>query len=795
MASIAPGIAVTASDTPTPHVTRMTPRAGTLARSRAASRLPAPPMPRHLLLLTLAASPAFAQDAARDAGTAGEPSFRVRADVAAALDADAGWAAGPGQSATVLADRPFRLRMELEPDAAGAPPRALALEMRRNDGAWTRVEAHDFPYPQRALELEYEDAPVGAAPAGWRVAAGTAARLAVADEDGGRALRLSAGDAEAIALHALPWPTDAASFAAELRLPARGEGPAGLVVGFVDARNHWRLVLDADAGAVQVSRFVDGVETVLDRRSAGLMPGAWDEIEVAVEDGQLLVGVGDDALAFALPVGDAVPMTDVGLVVAAGGTLHLRAAKLEAPPASPRASIIASAAFDDGDASADLLRGARTPFAGGAGASLSERVALPVWRTAGTHVEVEWPLVVRRFTDGALTNEDGDTFAFRAVDADTGAALRGPVATLTLDVPDGHLGGTFVETPGRIGPWQARNGDLYVVMEPAESDNKFMVVTSTDGGASWREVDGAHRPATGDLESVDGRLVGDTLHLIHQVSEATYHHAFRTADHPTRPDTWAITDEPVNTVVARTQMASLVARPDGSLVAFHLGDTLGYAIRAPDGRWGAETVIGGNDGTPRLAGPQAVLGARGETHLAYTREDGTAWHRRLLADGTLTAPQLLACGMDTGEEGFGAVLPLAYLPRTDTVVVVFQHADGTLWERRVRGDALPTPAAQVAPRAVVRSPVDSQQPGADVVADGDTVRVLYIDAQDRDVYATHNAGGWQPAERVVPGVDAAWVRGAMLRRADGARVHGFVYDAGSNGGAGFNRYTEVPLED
>ena len=754
-------------------------------------------MPRHLLLLALAASPALAQDASRDAGAAdGEPGFRVRADVAAALDADAGWAAGPDEAATVLADRPFRLRMELEPAAAGAPPRALALEMRRNDGAWTRVEAHDFPYPQRALELGFDDAAPGSTPAGWRVAAGAAASLAVVADDDGHALRLLAGEEEAIALLALPWATEAVSFSAELRLPERGQGPAGLVVGVIDARNHWRLVLDADAGAVQVSRFVDGVETVLDRRSAGLMPGAWEEVEVAVEDGQLLVGVGDDALAFALPVGDAVPMTDVGLVVAAGGTLLLRAGELEAPPSSPRASIIASAAFEDGAASADLLRGARTPFAGSIGASLSERVALPAWRTAGSHVEVEWPLVIRRFADGALTSEDGDAFAFRAVDADTGAPLRGPVATLTLDVPDGHLGGTFVETPGRIGPWQARNGDLYVVMEPAESDNKFMVVKSSDGGRTWREVDGAHRPATGDLESVDGRLLGDTLHLIHQVSEATFHHAFRTADHPTQPDTWAITDAPVNATVARTQMASLVARPDGSLVAFHLGDTIGYAIRTPEGAWGAETVIGGNDGTPRLAGPQAVLGARGEVHLAYTREDGTAWHRRLLPDGTLTAPQLLASGMDTREEGFGAVLPPAYLAGSDTVVIVFQHADGTLWERRVRGDALPTPAVQVAPRAVVRSPVDSQQPGADVVADGDTVRVLYIDAEDRDIYATsHHAGGWQPAVRVVPDVDAAWVRGTILRRADGARVHGFVYDAGSNGGAGFNRYGELTLED
>ena len=58
-------------------------------------------------------------------------------------------------------------------------------------------------------------------------------------------------------------------------------------------------------------------------------------------------------------------------------------------------------------------------------------------------------------------------------------------AAVTVDVPARLLGGTFVETPGRLGPWQASNGDLYFIMEPAESFNVLMVVKSTDGGAIW----------------------------------------------------------------------------------------------------------------------------------------------------------------------------------------------------------------------------------------------------------------------------------------------------------------------
>ena len=76
----------------------------------------------------------------------------------------------------------------------------------------------------------------------------------------------------------------------------------------------------------------------------------------------------------------------------------------------------------------------------------------------------------------------------------------GPVR-VTLRVPDGLLGGTYVETPGVLGPWQGEDGTLYFPMEPAETFNVLMMVASTDGGASWAEVDGDNRPVTDDLDA------------------------------------------------------------------------------------------------------------------------------------------------------------------------------------------------------------------------------------------------------------------------------------------------------
>jgi hypothetical protein len=54
-------------------------------------------------------------------------------------------------------------------------------------------------------------------------------------------------------------------------------------------------------------------------------------------------------------------------------------------------------------------------------------------------------------------------------------------------------------------------------------------------------------------------------------------------------------------------------------------------------------------------------------------------------------------------------------------------------------------------------------------------------------------GVWSPARPVVEDVRAQWVRGALVRRYDDSAAYGFVYDAGSDGGSGMNRYGEIAL--
>ncbi|MFB3906071.1 MAG: exo-alpha-sialidase [Acidobacteriota bacterium] len=545
-----------------------------------------------------------------DVAASRQLSFRVRSDFAAALNADQGWAGEINENVTVEADRPFRVRFEVERTSGSNGSWQFRLQYRRNGGDWTEVETHDFPHP------ETEDAK------------------------------------------------------------------------------------------------------------------------------------------------------------------------------TPRVSIVSCSAYKNGATTTDLLTGSPAGFKAGAGVSLADRS--PAWNGAGAHSEFEWPLVVRRFADGAVTNDEGDTFELRMIEA--GGALMGNYRSplLRLAIPPRHVGGTFVETPGRIGPFQASNGDLYFIMEPAETDNLFMMIKSSDGGLTWREVDGANRPATDDLESVDARQVGDTIHIIHQVTRSSRYHSFRTSDHPTRPDSWAARDELVASPNSVAQAATLVVRSDGSMVAFYVGHTVQYSMRSAAGAWGPSRIMDAGV-APNLAGPRAVLGANDTVHFACYGTDGTIWYRKLLRDGTLTERQQLASGAGTTRAEYGAVLPLIHIPETNTVVIIYRLADGKLWERRVINDGPPTAPVQVTDRDVITNAVDSQQPGADAVLDGTTIRVFFIEKSSRSIFSTNDQKGWQPSTLLVDNILGSWIRGNVFTRKDGARVYGYVYDAGSDGGAGMNRFGEIVL--
>lgn len=464
---------------------------------------------------------------------------------------------------------------------------------------------------------------------------------------------------------------------------------------------------------------------------------------------------------------------------------------------TPRVSVVATEAYAAGAATTDLLAGSSEALTGGAGIVLDS--ATVAWSGEGQS-EWEWPLVIRRWADGAVTNDTGDRFDFRMVDA-AGRPLGGAVATVHLEVPAGHLGGTYAETPGRLGPWAASDGALYFPMEPAETWNALMMMVSRDGGAEWVEADAAGRPATVDLEGFATALHAGRVHMLHQ-TDSVFYHAFATTDDPAAPEGWTTIDELVSVPSdPPSQTATVEVRSDGSVVAIY-GDSLGLRLRIRDaaGAWGEERVIADDDGA-LLTGVQSARTDDDRVHIAYAAlaaGERTIRHRTLEPTGALSPPTTLAGGIGTAvEEDAGALTPLVYLPDLGQVVVIYRDAAGRPWERRVAADGSGpvSEPLRIADRPVVQNAVDADQAGFDAVGAGATVHLFFIDGESREVAhaARVGTGGWTAPRTVISGVEVQWIRGVLSTGAEGEPVYATVIDAGSDGGSGMNRYLELPL--
>lgn len=718
----------------------------------------------------------------------GQTAFRVRSDFDLALNANNGWSGGINENVPIVADQPFRIRFAVEiPAYVRSGP--YRLQYRRNAGEWVNTEAHDFPHPLRELALDLGSVKPDQSPQEWTTVSGSTSSLVVAEEGTEKMLRAITNEESLISIYTSPW--EMTEIAAELHLPSANKTGSGLIFNYENPNNYCKLSLDPTAGYLRASRFIDGKETAVHEQRTTIPTGSWLPVEVDLEDGEAVINFANDTLEFSADLGAYRSTSKFGIHVPAGNQAEFRDFAISGEAETPRVSIISCSGFENGVETTALLTGSAGRFRPGSGVALAKATISTT--TGGGISEYEWALVVRRFADGAVLNEDGDTFEFRMVVANGNPLESYSNPTLQLTVSPRHLGGTFVETPGRIGPFSASNGDLYFIMEPTETDNLFMVVKSSDNGLNWKEVDGANRPKTGDLEAVDVHQVGGTLHMVHQVTESVQYHAFRTSDHPTLPDSWDTTDEVAAIAESVAQAATFEVRSDGSMVTVYVGDTIQYSIRSTEGIWEVPIII--EPGATPAAGPKTVLGPNDTVHLAYYRTDGSIGYRKILADGTLTQERLLASGAGTSRAEYGAVLPLLYIPETDTVVILYRLADGYLWERRIDSDGRLSTPVKVSDRTIITDAVDSQQAGADAVVNKSTVHVLFIDEETRSIYRTHNSDGWQPAEVVIEDILGSWVRGNIYQRSDGKRVYGFVYDAGSEGGAGKNRFAEIHLDN
>jgi len=718
-----------------------------------------------------------------------QTAFRVRNNFDSGLNDEGGWAAPVNQVATVVADHPFRIRFEVEAGQTSVP-RVFTLQVRRNDGAWQRLPAEDFPYPLKQLAY---------APGGrdrdwardWFVIEGSREVLQrLTGASAADRLRLRTGDQPFSAWAATDFDWTPSEFSLELRLQEEPQTRFSLIFEDHGAGGYSFIELIPPDRARVIHRNGHERQMIVDA-AIDVPTDQWFELKLELEGSQWMAETQDESTIQWQRSATDPGAPRLGIQLAANGMVELRALAIEGEASTPRVSIVRSPSFENGTATEDRLPLSKLPFAGGVGLSFSSRT--PPWTAQGRQGEWSVPIVIRRFADGAAMNEAGDRFDFRLVGADGRPLPAETMASVTLAVADGHLGGTFVETPMRLGPWQNDSGDLYFIMEPSETWNRPMMVKSSDYGKRWREADGAGRPVTGDLEGLATAYAGGRIHVLHQVSEEVVYHAFNTSE---GVDAWVVRDEPVaSPPTPPTQAADLAVRSDGSIVAVYgAGEDLHYAFRSRDGSWSDEYAIAGPAGTV-LSGPSVVLGRDDVVHLAYTSSDGTAWHRRIESDLSLSGAVLVANSLGTAEDDVGALLPLVTLDDRGTLVLVYRRHDGQLKERRLSDRETWSKPVTVTNRSVVQNAVDSDQVGADLVAVGNSLHVVFIEKDSGLLFHTAGQNGrWSAPQAIVSDANVQWARGQVIRTATGDRVYAVVYDAGSNGGSGRNRFLSIPLQ-
>ena len=468
---------------------------------------------------------------------------------------------------------------------------------------------------------------------------------------------------------------------------------------------------------------------------------------------------------------------------------------------APAALAVLSSQFDDGDPTSTELLTSTTTYVDGEGLEVN---SMGNYSLTSEETEFEWCLMIMGFHDGPAQNIATDELEFRVVEADGtvfGGVYTNP--TITVSETPGYIGGTYAEHPCRIGPFKDTNGNLYAVIEYAESQNDMAMIKSTDGGDTWRAMDAANRPTENDIEGIDVFQDGDTLHIAHAAS-AVYYHRFQMSDHAS-PDTWEITDEVVdNTITGHTtQVASLAKRSDGTIVMFYVDaaspDQCLYKIR--NGSWGSSISID-TESSINFVSPFCVLGANDLIHLLYKDDtNGIIYHRSLNSSDVLSDRETIKTGV-----AITSTLRIPYLPPIyydssgdEKIMLLYQQiSDQPLSQKTITNDGSPSSEVAATDNDVEQNEGSSHKVIASADADGTNVHLFYVEKDIYDIWRTSNddEGGWITDVEEQDAVYAQWFRGFVFTHSSGNggdRVFGYIWDNGSSGGTGFIQYDEYVI--
>lgn len=484
---------------------------------------------------------------------------------------------------------------------------------------------------------------------------------------------------------------------------------------------------------------------------------------------------------------------------------------LAANPASttaPAALVVASTQFSDGDATTAELLTSTVGNVNGEGVSLTDISTGNISLTS-QETEIEFSLMLTGFHDSFTQNVAGNTIDFRVVEGD-GTVFGGTYTNPTITVGEGNagfIGGAIPEHPDHIGPFWDANGNMYTLIESSASSNRPVMIKSTNGGDTWREMDAAGRPTQTDCEGICIVQEGDTLHVLHSKA-GVYYHKFTTSDHATTPDEWVTIDQAVDTgmTAGTTQWCTLGVRSDGDLIAVYVdvetNHNIYFQVNTGSG-WSAagRTLLDSTASTDHKA-PTGVMGASDKFHVFYKdTTNAVLYHRSISSTDTLgTIHTVRTTVGNTDPRNNQMFAPPIYYDNsgTETINAVYYVTDGngTLFRKLIENDGTPGSEQTVSDNNVEFQEGGNNMVIATIAANGTTLYCLYTERANYNVWYTNSANGatWATdTQEVTSPPQNHWLRGNIGTHSSGnggATVFGYIRDK-ENAGMYIKYFEEV----
>jgi hypothetical protein len=416
--------------------------------------------------------------------------------------------------------------------------------------------------------------------------------------------------------------------------------------------------------------------------------------------------------------------------------------------------------------------------------------------------EIEFCLMIHSFHDGYVQNVAGDTLTFRLVENDDTAFTGGYVSpVITVAETAGFIGGVMIETCSNIGPFCDGNGNLYLLTEISHTGGNIdmVMIKSTDGGDTWREMDGANRPTSQDLEAIDIQQDGTDLHIMFQGDETDMaYNVFHTSDDGADPDEWwAGPEEIPDAGLANTincQCAGISVLGDGALWAFWIQndgafDYIAYKKRTAAGVWDVAESDVDNTANTDFTGFTVIRGAQQNgagselTHIFYQDYTNlTIYHKSLTSAGVLSARQ--SCEADADGEFVPLAQAVYWDDGGDEVVMccVLDASDEKMYSVVVTNDGDPEARKAVSDNTVGIDLIGGDQPSASLAIDTATSTAYfhYVDSATKDLFrdSAVNDGGWGVDVEEADARDIYMLRSRVFTHNAGngsAKVVGYAY--------------------